>query len=325
MVAAFVMVGVRVAGGAEKKLRIMYGGTSSASGAYAGCVELARVTNKYVPGVNMTIMETGASIENLKLLKRGDCDFGMADFAGSYRAFKGLDEFKGKPNPELRLLWLTVTAFHNIFVTRESGVSSIYELEGKRYGCGLTGSATEAVTLRFFGALDIHPKWFRGATAAARDATKNRQIIGYVKSGCPDSSVQDVAATLPIRLLNITQEELDKANKKYPGLFPGLVSCPAGTYPGQTEPAYSYPIVMYDVTTSALPDDVAYAMINAVYDHVNEMVKAFPVWGWPNSLIAGPEVAVKFATIPLHSAMVRYCKERGFEVPEKLIPPEYKK
>ena len=312
-----------------KKVAVNYGGTSASSGGYASVVAEMNIIEKYSgeTGVQVipTIMETGASIENLKLLKRGDCQFGMAGMPGSYRAYNGLDEFEGMANPNLRILLCNSTTGHSIFVTKESGVTTLEELEGKPFGCGLTGSETESVTVRFFDANNIKPNWFRGTTGAARDATLNRQIIGYVKSGLPDASVQEVAASLPIRLLSINQAQMDKAQAKYPGLFRSMVPMPPNVYPDSNpDGGWTFPITMGEACNKDLPNDVAYAIVSALLNHIPEWVAGYPTLKNPECIGSeGPEVILKYATIPLHAATVRWFVENGYDVPENLIPPEY--
>ena len=307
----------------NKQMKIAYGGTSASSGSYAWCVAMAEAINKAVPECYVTVIETGASIENLHLLYRGDINMGMATVDAAARAYHGRMEFAKKANPNLRLLWNWLALPHTVFVTQKSGVKSIYALKGKKFGCGMTGSATAAMTLALFDACDIHPNWFYGGTGANRDAAKNRQIIGYVKSGVPDASVMDVASVLPIRLLPVSDTDLAKAPAKYPGMFTRGYA-PANAYgkdiPPQNIPSFN--VVCPDVCTKDLPADLVYKMAKAMYEARDNFGKAYkpatkPMADYPRSLI-------KAATIPLHSGVVKLCKELGIEVPAKLIPPEYK-
>ena len=315
---------VLVPGCAKPKLtEIAYGGTSSASGGYAWCVALAETINKNVPEAHVTVIETGASIENLHLLHRGDINMGMATLDSAARAYHDMGEFKGEGNPDLRALWPWCNFPHNVFVTEESGVKSIYELEGKKFGCGMTGSATEAMSVALFDACGIHPDWFRGGTAANRDATKNRQIIGYVKSVCPDPSVMDVASVIPIRLLPISDADFAKAQAKYPGMFSrGYV--PANCYRKGVPPTDipSFTVIGMTVTTNKLSQDLVYKMAKAVYENREALGKSYKPCAKP--LAGYPKDFVEDVTIYLHAGVVQLCKELGVEVPAKVIPPEYK-
>ena len=302
---------------------VAYGSTSAASGTYAWYVAVAGVVNKNVPECHLTVIETAAAVENTHLIYRGDLDMGLSTNNVAARGYHGIDEFKGEANPDLRTLWCYLHIPHTIFVTQESGVKSIYELEGKKFGCGMTGSATEALTLRFFDACGIHPDWFRGGTAANRDATKNRQIIGFVKSGAPSTAVMDVASVIPIRLLPLADADFVKAEKKYPGMFVKAYA-PANAYGKGVPPTdtLTYLVVGIDVATSKLPKDLGYKMAKCVYENKETLIEAYKITG--PTISRFPESTIELATVPLHAGVVQLCKEQGVEVPAKLVPPECK-
>ena len=50
---------------------IRAGTTGTSSGAYAYWVAMARAVQKTIPGVNFTVVETGAAVENTKRLLMG--------------------------------------------------------------------------------------------------------------------------------------------------------------------------------------------------------------------------------------------------------------
>jgi hypothetical protein len=308
---------------AQKITKISYGGTASSSGAYVGCVAMAEIINKAVPECRVTVVETGASIENALLLHRGSIHFGMVMADVAARAYHGIKEFQGKANPNLRILWANADQPHTVFVTEKSGIKSIYELQGKKYGCGLAGSATEAMTIALFEACGIRPDWFRGDTGTSRDAVKNRQIIGYVKSGAPDPSVQDVISAVPIRLLPISDADFAKAQAKYPGMF-SRGTIPANIYgkgiPPEEIPTFT--VIGMDLATKELPADLVYKMAKAMFDARNEYVKIYK----PSAKVFPefPASTVSRASIPLHAGIVKLCKEMGIKVPDKIIPQEYK-
>jgi TRAP-type uncharacterized transport system substrate-binding protein len=185
----------------------------------------------------------------------------------------------------------------------------------------MTGSATEAMTIAFFDACNIRPNWFRGGIAASRDATKNRQITGYVVSKAPDPTVQDVASVLPIRLLAIKEEDFSKASTKYPGMFVrGRV--PADVYGKGVPPQdlFSYSVVSQDVATKELPSEVGYQMAKAMYHRKMELAKKFrPTMG---TLPFYPKSTIETSTIPLHAGVIKLCREMDVPVPDHLVPPE---
>ena len=66
-----------VAGAGYGQTSLNMGSTSSSSGVYAWCVAAANVVNKANVGLNVTVVESGAGIDNLKKVRDGVFDFAM--------------------------------------------------------------------------------------------------------------------------------------------------------------------------------------------------------------------------------------------------------
>ena len=79
------------------------------------------------------------------------------------------------------------------------------------------------------------------------------------------------------------------------------------------------------VASTSLPEDVGYEIVKAYVEGLEEVASAYPaIKGWD-------PVADFFENVPpggeiyAHEGLVRNAQERGVEVPERFIPPEYKK
>lgn len=299
--------------------QLALGGTSSSSGAYTGVVAVAKAINQNQKKVFLNVVETGASVDNLKRASKSEFKMALVTHDSLARAYYGKGEFKETPVPNARLLFYIEEIPHTVFVRKDSGVKSLADLTGKKFSAGLTGSATESLAKRLFEVLEIKPDWYPGNTAALVEAVKNNRIIGFVKSGGPDSAVLDVASTTPIQLLPVTPEDLERANKLYPGEYvPGKV--PAGAYPGQTEPVPSFSFWFGFFGTTEIPEDVAYAMTKALWEGRQSVAEAYP--RAKEVINAFPEITVKYASIPLHPGAVRFYRELGVTIPDRLIPKE---
>jgi len=306
--------------GFSQVVKLNYGGTSASSGQYVYCVAMTKAINDQVPEVRVTNMETSASVENARLLHRGDIDFGNITIDIAYRMANGVEDFKGMKNQTLRQLWCWSILPHTVFVTKESGITSIYQLTGKKFAAGFTGSDTEFITFKLFEANEIKPAWFRGGLAALVDAVKNRQLLGYVKSGGPDPSVQDIASLIPITLLPIPDEALAKGNALFPGRFT-RANVKARSYPGQEGEIPSYPVIPCDIATTRLSEDLGYKMCKAIYQAREKLAKSIK---YAEVFLDFPQSAL-IGSIPVHAGLYKLCKEMGVKVPEHLIPPEAKR
>ena len=70
------------------------------------------------------------------------------------------------------------------FVVRaDSGVTTLKDLQGKKFSAGIRGSGAELLTRQMFQLLGIEPQWSPGSIQDAIEGTQNRQLAGYSKYG----------------------------------------------------------------------------------------------------------------------------------------------
>ena len=71
------------------------GSTSSTSGVYAWCVATANVVNKAENDIQVTVIESGAALDNLRKIKEGVFDFALCvDLPSAFQMVKGMDTFE---------------------------------------------------------------------------------------------------------------------------------------------------------------------------------------------------------------------------------------
>ena len=130
---------------AAKKLLAM-GSTQSSSSHYAYFVAVAKIINTYVPEVSINVVETGATVDNIKRIEKGQLDLGLTTIHVQYQAYNGMGPWKDKPIKDQYVLWVYQPAPQNFVVREDSGVKTVYDLAGKTFNPGMRGSATEKPT-----------------------------------------------------------------------------------------------------------------------------------------------------------------------------------
>lgn len=293
---------------------LLIGTTSSSSSHYGYFVAVSKIINDKVEGVRSSVAETGATLDNLRRISRGQMDMGLVPTNTLYEAYNAKGDFEGRP-VRSKLLWVYSLAPQNVVVRADSGVESLEQLDGKALNPGIRGSSTETTTEQVFELLGIKPDYVRGSTSDVVNAIKDNRIIGYVKSGSDlklDASTRDIATQTPIRLLGLSEEQAGKIGEAMPEL--SIVEVPANEE--LDLPAYT--IWGFAVGASAsepLDEETAYRIVKAVMEDEEYQVAAMP--GLKDQGIA--EMTLNYATSPLHPATVRYLKEKGLEVPSRLI------
>ncbi len=309
------------AAGAQATRTIKIGSSNPSSSHYALSVALGESIRVGTEGrIVADIIQSGGSIANMKLLRRGEIAFGIADGASQHHAYHGSGAFEGAIYPDVRTFFLYNVTPVILVVRADSGVKTVYDLNGKRFNAGLSGSATERETRSAFEALGVKPNYYSASLDDAIDAMKDKRIVGFTKSAAsissPDGSVLDAGALLDIRVLVIPEPE--KIVKHDPTLI--ITTVPAGVYEKQGQPgAFTvFGHVSGYATTKQIDPEIVYRSFRAIVENKDMQVKVFPGVKASDYL----KMTVEMTSIPLHAGVVRYLKEKGVSVPDKLVPPE---
>ncbi|WP_158599080.1 TAXI family TRAP transporter solute-binding subunit [Planococcus salinus] len=312
---------VEAGGETLENVYLNLGATSQSSGLYAYMVAIANGVEEETDGkIDMTVVETGASVDNLKRLQQESIDLGLGTESVNVAAMEGKGEWEEAPIPDVRNLFTFLPISQPYTVTEESEVNSISDLDSKTFFPGFTGSATEATTQEILDALGVKPDYFLGGLEDGVNALKDRRAVGMVKTGLgvdPDPTVIEINATLPMKIIGFTEEEKDIIQSEV-GL--PFTTIPAGSYPNQEEDVETPVLVMDIFASTRMSEEVAYNIVKAAVETKEAQENAYSgVKG-----IDYIEATLEFATTPLHVGAIKYFEEIGAEVPEHLIPPENK-
>lgn len=313
--AAAAMAALTLSQGALGADEILIGSTSTSSSHYSYFVAVNQVINDYAEGINAAVVETGATVDNLRRLSRRQVDLGLVTTNVGYHAYKGTGAFDGHA-VDSRLLWVYTVAPQNVVVRKDSGIRTLAGLDGRRLNPGITGSATEKTTEAVMHTLGISPDYVRGSTSGIVSAIKDNRLNGYVKSGVGDrldGSSLDIATFTPIRVLSLTRGQQRTLRAEMPDI--GVMDVPAGAAEGI--PAYT--TWAFGVAVHARPglsDEAAYRIVKAVMEHRGPQANAFkPLQG--ANLGA---MTMDYGTVPLHPGAARYYRQQGIDIPERLQP-----
>lgn len=298
-----------------QQLSIATGGTGGVYYPYGG--GLAEVINNHVDGATASVEVTGASVENVALISRGDSDIALALADTVYQAFHGEAAFEGRQVSELRALASIYPNAVQIVTLADSGITSLEDLRGKRVSVGAPGSGTEvsAQTLLAANGItydDFTPQRLNFNETA--DALRDGDIdAGFWSVGPPTSSIMNLAATRSIRLIGMTEGEIAAAIEAEPTFAPYTLR--AGLYDGMEEgvPTISTPNVL--IVHQDMDEDLAYAIVAALFENVAELIAIHP---------AANDTTVEFTTdstpIPFHPGALRYLEEIGASVQDHQRP-----
>ena len=286
---------------------LLIGTTAATSSHYGYFAAVSQLLNERVPGMRASIVETGATVDNLRRLKAGQIDIGLVTTNTVFEAENGTGKFADDP-VKTRLLWVYTVAPQNVVVRRDSGVGALAELAGKKFNPGIRGSATEATSEKVFTALGVAPDYVRGSTGDIVSGIKDDRLIGYVKSGAGkalDASTRDLATAADINVLGLSAAQEAIIAESLPDL--SVVEQPGDEALG-IPPYKTWAFAVAATASPDLDEETAYQIVKAVAEDEEFQASAM-------ASLKGFDIAsatVELATIPLHPGAARYLRERGF-------------
>jgi TRAP transporter TAXI family solute receptor len=290
------------------------GGTGGIYYPYGGGV--AEIWSKYVSGVRAVAEVTGASVENVKLAHKGETVIGevMGDVAVA--GFNGLSKFKGKKHDILSMAIMYPNLLQ-VVTLKKRGITNIEQIKGRKISSGSPGSGTNFMAETVFKALGIPLDSYKDSrlsfTESANALRDGTIEVGVWSVGPGTSSILDLATTHDIHIISFTpaqQKKIMAANKEY-----SAVDLAGGVYKSVDSAVPTIGVWNVMICQASLNTDMVYNLVKALYDHQDYLLKIHPSASYTTA-----ENAVKYSPIPLHPGTIKYLKEKGVEVPAKLMP-----
>ncbi len=290
------------------------GGTGGVYYPYGGGV--AEIWSKHVKGVKAVAEVTGASVENVKLAHKGETVIGevMGDVAVA--GYKGLSKFKGKKYNILGMAMMYPNLLQ-VVTLKNSGITNIDQVKGKNISTGSPGSGTNFMAETVLKALGISKGDYSDSrlsfTESANALRDNTIEVGTWSVGPGTSSILDLATTHEISILGFTPEQTQKilaANSTY-----SAVDLTGGLYRGIDKPVPTIGVWNVMICQKSLDEELVYKLVKALFENNDYLMKIHP-----SAAYTTPENAVKYSPIPLHPGTIKYLKEKGIDVPARLIP-----
>lgn len=274
--------------------------------------------------ISLSAISSAGSGENVKLLRENQAQFAI--LMGLYGSWAKTGEGPLKtagPQKHLRsvtMLWPQVEHFLvNKDKVKTGTLQDLQGMQGTSFSIGKRNSGTEGANRYIFGQLGIDPDQkfdlaFLGYGASA-DAFSNGKIEGMnTSSGVPVSAVTRTTASLgeQVQLLDVTADELEKVNAKYPLWVPYTI--PANTYPNQTKPVNTIAQSNFLAVRDDVSEEDVYLLTKAIYENLGFLKNIHKATS-EMSL----QTAINGLPVPLHPGALRYYREQGVQVPDTLL------
>lgn len=317
LLGAVVGVTMMVVPASAQQQDLLIGATSASSSHYGYFVAVGKLINENAEGLSASVVETGATMDNIRRIARDQLDLGLVTTNTVQHAVAGTNDFEGNEQ-DLRLLWVYANAPQNVIVRADSGVENLEGLSDVEFNPGIRGSSTEATTEAVFETLGLNADFARGSTTDVVNAIKDNRLAGYVKSGAGmklDGSTMDIATATDIEVLSLTDDQAETLRQEMPDI--SVVDIPAGAAEGI--PAYT--TWSFGVGVSAptsMDEETAYEIVSVVM--ADETAQASAMASLRDQSLA--DLTLEYGTIPLHPGAIRWFEENGYDIPDALRPSD---
>jgi hypothetical protein len=259
----------------NEQLTFATGGTGGVYYPYGGGI--ANVISGELPGVVVTVQETNASVDNMKLLETDQAQLALALGDVVSDAVNGENTFTAPI--DVCSLGNLYNNYVHFFTTADTGIKTIEDLKGKRVSPGAVGSASEVTADRIMQAAGLDPQadiervqlGVAETVAAIQDGTVD---AGAWSGGLPTGAIVDLASTDELVLIPTGEYAADLAEEYGDYYFEGEI--PAETYEGQDEasPQVVSPNIL--VVRSDMDESLQEDITRTIYENKEQLITVHP-------------------------------------------------
>ncbi len=288
-----------------------FGSAPQGSIGYNMSAAIARVMSEQA-GVQSRVQPYSGSSAVLPLVNSGELDLAVCNVLEIEEATKGEGMYKGRRQPNLRVLGVIFPLYSSIFVRKDSPIKSLAELKGKRLPYGYSAQLTlerivDAIIAT--GGLtrkDIVPVLVPNVIRGADDFMEGKLDGGFFALGA--AKVSEVDKTVGgIRYLPTPDDPqaVARMRKLMPYAYITTVK-PSPAFVGLDGPTK---LMAYDYLVAVgkhVKDDTVYKIAKSMYENkpkLAESLKAFNIWD--------PQQIHKKMPASFHPGAEKFYREKG--------------
>ena len=299
---------------AQQRLSIATGGTGGVYYPLGG--GLSELIGQHIEGHTAVAEVTGGSVENLALIHRGESDiaFSLADTA--VQAYRGEGRFARRQLENLRVIAALYPNAVHLVALADSPVHALGDLRGRRVGVGAPGSGTEINVATLLQANGMSLRDLRARRLnfnETADALRDGDIAaGFWSVAPPTSAIMSLAVSRDIRLVGLTEAEIDRATAHGAAMFRHEI--PGGTYDGIDQPVLTVGIPNLLVVHADMPDELAHAITRVLFENLAALRGIHAAMN-----TASIEYSLATSPLPFHPGAAGFYSDAGHDVPDHLM------
>jgi len=296
----------------KQRLVITTGGTGGVFFPYGG--GLARVLTAKLANTEATAEVTGGSVDNMKLIQKGDSDLGLTTADSADEAQKGLGVYKDTGAVPVCTIAVLYESFIHVVALSDSGINTIADMKGKRISVGSPGSSTEVAADRILEAAGLNSKTDIQrdtlGVAESAGAMKDKKIAAFFWiGGLPTAAVTELASTGPALKFISTAAYVQPLAAKYgPVYYP--LTLTKSVYQKMPEDVVGLGVDNLLTVNANMSEQQVYDILKTLFDNQADVQAIHP-----EAKKFTLENASRVAPVPFHPGAIKYYTEKGVYKP----------
>lgn len=271
---------------------------------------IAKVMNEKM-GLEARVQPNSGETVLVPLINNGELDFGIANILEAVEAYRGENDFAGRPQENLRIAAVLYPLRTAVFVRKDSDIKRAADLKGKRVTFGFSAMGTINTVMKSLLAnaglteKDIKPVLVPNVVKGAEQFLNGRADAFFFAVGA--AKVSEVNASIPLRALPM--EDSPEAVKRFNDIFPDgylFEVPPLPNFAGVLKPTK---VLAYDnllLTGTHVSDETAKAVAQGLAEQKAALAAGFPLFRGldPN------RIYMEGTRIPFHPGVEAWAKSR---------------
>lgn len=268
---------------------------------------LASLITKNIPDTAATVTG-GGGISNVFSVGTGKAQIGFAFPSDIHNAAKGVEDFKGKPMPGIRVITPIYPGILHVAVRADTDITTIEDMKGKVICVPKKGNTAEKMVRRVLEAYNMSYDDFKNVNflghSDAADLIKDGHAdVFMAMSTVPFPALSDLAKSRPLRLIPIDSAHMEKILADNPAYFKYDIR--GGSYEGTDTSTSTTAMTTLIITHEDLPEDLIYEITKLMYERKQDFVSVIKrmdemkIENWQNT-----------GNVPLHPGAEKFYKEQ---------------
>lgn len=287
-------------------------GTGGKTGVYfpaggAICRLVNRGTKEH--GIQCTVESTGGSVYNLKAVRAGSLDFGIAQSDWQYHSYYGTSKFAEEtPYTDLRAVFSLHPEPFTVVARADSGIKTFDDLRGKRVNIGNPGSGSRGtmdvlLQAKGWSISDFELVTELKSSEQARAVCEGRIDAMVFTVGHPSGSIKEATTACDTVIVEVAGAEVDALIADNPYYRTAVI--PGGMYNGNPDDTKTFGVGATLVTSSKVPDETVYLLVKSVFGKLKRFRRLHPAL----AILKENEMLQDGLSAPLHDGAIRYYNE----------------